>query len=50
MKRFINILMVAMIAAVGCDLDMEPHSAVSPNSVGTQDIVSLRSGMYIKVP
>ena len=49
MKRFINILMVAMIAAVGCDLDMEPHSAVSPNSVGTQDIVSLRSGMYIKV-
>lgn len=28
---------------------MEPSSAVSPGSVSSQDIVSLRSGMYLKV-
>ena len=48
MKRIL-LFTIAIICAVGCNLDMEPHSAVSPGSVGTQDIKALRSGMYIKV-
>ena len=48
MKRIL-FFAIAIICAVGCNLDMEPHSAVSPGSVGTQDIKALRSGMYIKV-
>ena len=48
MKRVL-LFAFAIICAVGCNLDMEPHSAVSPGSVGTQDIKALRSGMYIKV-
>ena len=49
MKRIFIIFTLALICATGCDLDMEPHSAVSPGSVGTRDIVSLRSGMYRNV-
>lgn len=49
MKKTLYILALALLCATGCDLDMVPHSAVSPESVGTQDIISLRSGMYIKV-
>lgn len=48
MKKIFNLLIISLLFA-GCNLDMEPHSAVSPGSVGPQDIVSLRSGMYIKV-
>lgn len=49
MKKILYTLALALICATGCNLDMEPHSAVSPGSVGTKDIVALRSGMYIKV-
>ena len=38
-----------MLMASSCDLDMNPHSAVSPGSVGTKDIEALRSGMYYNV-
>ena len=48
MKRIL-LFAIAIIGTVGCNLDMEPHSAVSPGSVGPQDIEALRSGMYIKV-
>lgn len=49
MKKIFNLFIISLICAVGCDLDMEPSSAVSPGSVSSQDIVSLRSGMYLKV-
>ena len=49
MKKIFNLFILSLVCAVGCDLDMEPSSAVSPGSVTSQDIVSLRSGMYIKV-
>ena len=49
MKKIFNLIIISLICAVGCDLDMEPSSAVSPGSVSSQDIVSLRSGMYLKV-
>lgn len=49
MKKIFNLLIISLVCAVGCDLDMDPSSAVSPGSVTSQDIVSLRSGMYIKV-
>ncbi len=49
MKKIFNLFIISLICTVGCDLDMEPSSAVSPGSVSSQDIVSLRSGMYLKV-
>ncbi len=50
MKRKLNIFAIFLLtAAVSCNLDMEPHSAVSPDSVGTKDIEALRSGMYYNV-
>lgn len=49
MKKIFNLFIISLICAIGCDLDMEPSSAVSPGSVSSQDIVSLRSGMYLKV-
>ena len=38
-----------LFALTSCDLDMNPHSAVSPGSVGAKDIEALRSGMYYNV-
>ena len=38
-----------MLVAGSCNLEMNPHSAVSPGSVGTKDIEALRSGMYYNV-
>lgn len=50
MKRQLNILIFPLLTlAVSCSLDMNPHSAVSPDSVGTKDIEALRSGMYYNV-
>lgn len=49
MKRHISISTLSMLIAVSCNLEMNPHSAVSPGSVGTKDIEALRSGMYYNV-
>ena len=49
MKRIYYLLAIALVCVTGCNLDLDPHSAVSPGSVGTQDIESLRSGMYFNV-
>ena len=49
MKRHISILTLSMLVAGSCNLEMNPHSAVSPGSVGTKDIEALRSGMYYNV-
>ena len=48
MKRFISIFTLTVLLA-SCNLDLNPHSAVSPGSVGTKDIEALRSGMYYNV-
>ncbi|MBE6251767.1 MAG: RagB/SusD family nutrient uptake outer membrane protein [Bacteroidales bacterium] len=49
MKRYISIFTLLILLASSCDLEMNPHSAVSPGSVGTKDIAALRSGMYYNV-
>lgn len=49
MKRYISIFTFIMLLAGSCDMDMNPHSAVSPGSVGIKDIEALRSGMYYNV-
>ena len=50
MKKYISIFTFMMLFALtSCDLDMNPHSAVSPGSVGAKDIEALRSGMYYNV-
>lgn len=49
MKRYISIFTLLILLASSCDLEMNPHSAVSPGSVGTKDIEALRSGMYYNV-
>lgn len=49
MKKHISILTLTLLIASSCDLEMNPHSAVSPGSVGTKDIEALRSGMYYNV-
>lgn len=49
MKKFISIFSLIMLIASSCNLDLNPHSAVSPGSVGTKDIEALRSGMYYNV-
>ena len=49
MKRKISIFTLSILIASSCNLDMNPHSAVSPGSVGTKDIEALRSGMYYNV-
>lgn len=49
MKRFISIITLTVLLATSCNLDLNPHSAVSPGSVGTKDIEALRSGMYYNV-
>lgn len=49
MKRYISIFTLLVLLATSCDLEMNPHSAVSPGSVGTKDIEALRSGMYYNV-
>lgn len=49
MKRYISIFTLSILIASSCDLEMNPHSAVSPGSVGTKDIEALRSGMYYNV-
>ena len=49
MKRNTSIIILALLMASSCDLEMNPHSAVSPGSVGTKDIEALRSGMYFNV-
>lgn len=41
--------MLPVLLATSCSLDLNPHSAVSPGSVGTKDIEALRSGMYSNV-
>ena len=49
MKKYSIILALSMLTVTSCDLEMNPHSAVSPGSVGIKDIESLRSGMYHNV-
>lgn len=49
MKRHISIITLSILIASSCNLEMNPHSAVSPGSVGTKDIDALRSGMYYNV-
>ena len=49
MKRYISIFTLFVLIASSCNLEMNPHSAVSPGSVGTKDIEALRSGMYYSV-
>ena len=49
MKRHISIFTLSVLIAASCNLEMNPHSAVSPGSVGTKDIEALRSGMYYNV-
>ena len=46
MKRFLSIFIFTVLLANSCNLDLNPHSAVSPGSVDTKDIEALRSGMY----
>ncbi len=50
MKTYKLLIMISLIAT-GCGkmLDLNPHSAVSPGSVDTKDIESLRMGMYNNV-
>lgn len=49
MKKYISIFSLVVLIVSSCNLDMFPHSAVSPGSVGTKDIEALRSGMYYNV-
>lgn len=52
MKSLNKILLLALLPLMGaCSgmLDIEPHSAVSPTVVGSDDIEALRLGMYNKV-
>ena len=49
MKKYSIILALSMLTVTSCDLEMNPHSAVSPGSVGIKDIESLRNGMYHNV-
>lgn len=52
MKSLHKIILFALLPLMGaCSgmLDIEPHSAVSPTVVGSDDIEALRIGMYNKV-
>ena len=51
MKNTLILLILAILCSSGCGslLDLDPHSGVSPGSVDTKDIESLRSGMYYNV-
>ncbi len=51
MKKTLILLIPAILGCAGCGsfLDLDPHSGVSPGSVDTKDIESLRSGMYFNV-
>ena len=49
MKKYINLFTLLVLLVSSCNLDLNPHSAVSPGSVGTKDIEALRSGMYSNV-
>lgn len=52
MKSLHKIILFALLPLMGaCNgmLDIEPHSAVSPTVVGSDDIEALRIGMYNKV-
>ena len=51
MKRYISLFTLVVLIASSCSgmLELNPHSAVSPGSVGTKDIEALRSGMYSNV-
>lgn len=52
MKSLHKIILFALLPLMGaCSgmLDIEPHSAVSPTVVGSDDIEALRLGMYNKV-
>ncbi len=51
MKTYKLLIMVSLLVVTGCGkmLDLNPHSAVSPGSVDTKDIKSLRMGMYHNV-
>ena len=46
MKNTLILLILAILCSSGCGslLDLDPHSGVSPGSVDTKDIESLRSG------
>lgn len=49
MKSLHKIILFALLPLMGaCSgmLDIEPHSAVSPTVVGSDDIEALRIGMY----
>lgn len=51
MKKYFIISMLAVLGLASCNsmLELNPHSAVSPGSVGIKDIDALRSGMYYNV-
>ena len=49
MKKYISLFTLLVLLVSSCNLDLNPHSAVSPGSVGTKDIEALRSGMYSNV-
>ena len=49
LHKIILLALLPLMGACGSMLDIEPHSAVSPTVVGSDDIEALRIGMYNKV-